>query len=330
MSETKTNAIRIRETGGPEKMKWEQASLPAPKAGEALVRVAAAGLNFIDVYHRTGLYPLPLPATLGLEGAGTVEAIGDGVSEVSVGDRVGYCVAGLGAYAERRLAPADKLIPLPDDVSFEQAAGMLLKGMTAEYLIRRCRPVSAGETVLFHAAAGGVGLIACQWLAKIGATVIGTVGSEEKAELARAHGCAHVILYRDEDVASRVREITDGRGVSAAFDSVGKSTFRATLDSLSPRGMFVSFGNASGPVDPFPPGLLAEKGSLFFTRPTLMGYCADADEMRGSASALFAAVAGGVRAEVRRRFPLKDAAEAHRALESRKTIGATVLLPDAD
>ena len=328
MSETKTMAVRIRETGGPEKMRWEETALAAPGPGEALIRVAAAGLNFIDVYHRTGLYPVPLPATLGLEGAGTVEAVGDGVSEVRPGDRVGYCAAGLGAYAERRLAPAAKLIPLPDAISFEQAAGMLLKGMTAEYLIRRCRPVRAGEHVLFHAAAGGVGLIACQWLAKLGANVIGTAGDETKAALARAHGCAEVILYRDEDVAKRVRELTGGRGVSAAFDSVGRATFRGTLDSLAPRGMFVSFGNASGPVEPFPPGLLAEKGSLFFTRPTLMAYCADPAEMRESAAALFAAVADGVKAEVRRRFPLRDAADAHRALEARETVGATVLLAE--
>ena len=328
MSETKTGAVRIRETGGPEKMMWEEVKLPAPGAGEALIRVAAAGLNFIDVYHRTGLYPLPLPATLGMEGAGTVEAVGEGVSEVKPGDRVGYCTAGLGAYAEWRLAPAAKLIPLPDSVSFEQAAGMLLKGMTAEYLIRRCRPVAAGEHVLFHAAAGGVGLIACQWLAMLGATVIGSAGGAEKAELARAHGCAHVILYREEDVAKRVRELTDGRGVSAAFDSVGRATFQGTLDSLAPRGTFVSFGNASGPVEPFSPGLLAEKGSLFFTRPTLMNYCADPAEMRASAAALFAAVADGVKAEVRGRFPLKEAAAAHRALEARETTGATVLIPE--
>ena len=328
MSETKTMAVRIRETGGPEKMRWEETVLAAPGPGEALIRVAAAGLNFIDVYHRTGLYPVALPATLGLEGAGTVEAAGEGVSEVRPGDRVGYCAAGLGAYAERRLAPAAKLIPLPDAISFEQAAGMLLKGMTAEYLIRRCRPVRAGEHVLFHAAAGGVGLIACQWLAKLGANVIGTAGDEAKAALARAHGCAEVILYRDEDVAKRVRELTGGRGVSAAFDSVGRATFRGTLDSLAPRGMFVSFGNASGPVEPFPPGLLAEKGSLFFTRPTLMAYCADPSEMRESAAALFAAVADGVKAEVRRRFPLREAADAHRALEARETVGATVLLAE--
>ena len=330
MSEVKTRAVRIHETGGPEKMRWEEVQLSAPGPGEALIRVAAAGLNFIDVYHRTGLYPVPLPAALGLEGAGTVESVGEGVSEVKPGDRVGYCVAGLGAYSEWRLAPAAKLIPLPDSISFEQAAGMLLKGMTAEYLIRRCSPVGAGDVVLFHAAAGGVGLIACQWLAKLGAVVIGTAGGAEKAKLARENGCAHVILYREEDVAKRVRELTDGRGVSAAFDSVGRDTFQGTLDSLATRGMFVSFGNASGPVDAFSPGLLAEKGSLFFTRPTLMGYCADPAEMRESAAALFAAVADGVKAEVHRHFPLKYAAEAHRALEARETTGATILIPDGN
>ena len=329
MSEIKTRAVRIHKTGGADEMKWEEVALQSPGPGEALIRVAAAGLNFIDVYHRTGLYPVPLPATLGLEGAGTVEEAGEGVSEVKPGDRVGYCVAGLGAYAEWRLAPAAKLIPLPDSISFEQAAGMLLKGMTAEYLIRRCCPVKAGDAVLFHAAAGGVGLLACQWLARIGARVIGTAGSEAKAALAREHGCAEVILYREEDVAKRVRELTDGRGVSAAFDSVGRATFEGTLDSLATRGMFVSFGNASGPVESVSPGVLAAKGSLFFTRPTLMGYCAEVSEMRESASALFAAVADGVKAEVRRTFPLKDAAEAHRALEARETTGATVLIPDA-
>ena len=327
MSETKTRAVRVHEVGGPEKMRWEETTLPAPGAGQALIRVAAAGLNFIDVYHRTGLYPVPLPMTLGLEGAGTVEAVGEGVSAVRPGDRVGYCAAGLGAYSEWRLAPAERLIPLPDSISFEQAAGMLLKGMTAEYLIRRCCPIKSGDVVLFHAAAGGVGLIACQWLARMGATVIGTAGGAEKAELAKAHGCAHVILYREEDVAKRARELTDGKGVRAAFDSVGRATFQGTLDSLAPRGMFVSFGNASGPVEPFPPGILAEKGSLFFTRPSLMGYCADAKEMRESAAALFAAVADGVKAEVRQRCALKDAAEAHRALEARETTGATVLIP---
>ncbi len=322
-----TTAIRIRETGGAEKLLRETVSLPPPAAGEVLVKVAAAGVNFIDIYHRTGLYPLPLPATLGLEGAGVVAEVGEGVAAVKPGDRVGFCAAGLGGYAEYKIAAAERLTPLPEDISFEQAAALLLKGMTAEYLIRRLYPVRAGETVLLHAAAGGVGLIACQWLKQLGATVIGTAGSVEKGELARAHGCDYVILYGEEDVAARVREITGGAGVAVAYDSVGAATFEATLNSLAPRGMFVSFGNASGAVPPFEPGLLAAKGSLFFTRPTLMTYCASAEEIRGSADALFFAVRGGLKINVGKTMPLSEAAEAHRLLESRQTTGATVLLP---
>ena len=321
-----THAIRIHATGGSEQMKWEEVSLPEPAADEVRVRVVAAGLNFIDVYHRSGLYPVPLPATLGLEGAGVVEAVGSGVSHLKVGDNVGYCVAGLGAYAQHRIAKADKLIPLPAAISHEQAASMLLKGMTAEYLIRRTYAVSAGETVLFHAIAGGVGLIACQWLKQLGVTVIGTAGNEEKAELAKAHGCDHVILYDKEDVAARVREITDGAGVPVVYDSVGKATFEASLESLAPRGMFVSFGNASGPVEAFAPSRLAEKGSLFFTRPTLMSYCAGTTEMRASAEALFFAVNSGLTVPINQRFPLAEAAAAHDALEARQTTGATLLM----
>ena len=320
-----THAIRIHATGGSEQLKWEEVSLPAPAADEALVRVCAAGLNFIDVYHRSGLYPVPLPATLGLEGAGIVEAVGGDVSHIKVGDAVGYCVAGLGAYAEHRIAKADRLIPLPAGIAPEAAASMLLKGMTAEYLIRRTYPVSAGETVLFHAIAGGVGLIACQWLKQLGATVIGTAGSEEKAALAKGYGCDHVILYGEEDVAARVREITDGAGVPVVYDSVGAATFEQSLNSLAPRGMFVSFGNASGAVPPFAPGVLAEKGSLFFTRPTLMSYCAEPSEMQASAEALFFAVHAGLSVPVNQKFALKDAAAAHDALEGRKTTGATIL-----
>lgn len=322
-----THAIRIHETGGSDKLKWEEISLPEPAADEALVRVSAAGLNFIDVYHRSGLYPVPLPAVLGLEGAGTVEAVGSAVSNVKVGDAVGYCVAGLGAYAEHRIVKAERLIPLPAGIAPEQAASMLLKGMTAEYLIRRTYAVSAGETVLFHAIAGGVGLIACQWLKQLGGTVIGTAGSEEKAQLAKEYGCDHVILYDREDVAARVREITDGAGVPVVYDSVGKATFESSLNSLAPRGMFVSFGNASGAVPPFAPGLLAEKGSLFFTRPSLMAYCADAAEMRASAEALFFAVHAGLKVPINQTFPLAEAAAAHNALESRQTTGATILTP---
>lgn len=323
----KTEAIRIHETGGADMMRRETIELPPPGAGEVLVCNRAIGVNFIDVYHRTGLYPAPLPATLGMEGAGEVEAVGDGVEDLKPGDRVGYCVGGLGAYARHRLLKAEAAIPLPDDVSFEQAAAVLLKGMTVEYLIRRTYPVRAGETVLWLAAAGGVGLLACQWLKQLNAVVIGAAGDEEKAETAKAHGCDHVILYRKEDVAARVREITGGKGVPVAYDSVGQATFRATLDSLAPRGMFVSFGNASGAVEPFAPSELAQRGSLFFTRPTLMAYCSPPADMRASADALFFAMRAGLHATVGRTMPLADAAEAHRALEARQTSGATVLLP---
>ena len=319
--------IQIARIGGPEVMEWTRAQVGEPSAGQIRVKTAAAGLNFIDVYHRTGLYPVELPAVLGLEGAGEVEAIGEGVGDFQVGDRVGYCVAGLGAYAERRIIPADRAIKLPGDISFESAAAILLKGMTAEYLIRRLFAVKKGDAVLFHAAAGGVGLIACQWLKKIGATVIGTAGNEEKAQLAREHGCDYVILYRQENVADKVREITSGKGVAVAYDSVGRDTFDATLNSLAPRGMFVSYGNASGPVAPFDPGLLAQKGSLYFTRPTLMTYAASSADMRESANALFDAVRGGIKIKIGSRFALKDAADAHRNLESRKTVGSTLLIP---
>ena len=322
-----TNAIRIHQTGGADKLRAETIQLPPLAAGEALVKVAAAGVNFIDIYHRTGLYPLPLPAVLGLEGAGVVEQIADDVKVVKPGDRVGFCAAGLGAYAGHKIAPAERLTPLPDDISFEQAAAVLLKGMTVEYLIRRLYPVRAGQIVLWHAAAGGVGLLACQWLKQLGATIIGTVGNEEKAKLAKAHGCDYTILYGEEDVAKRVREITDGKGVPVAFDSVGAMTFQSTLDSLAVRGMFVSFGNASGAVPPFEPGVLAAKGSLFFTRPTLMSYCASAAEIRESADALFFAVRGGLRINIGKALPLADAANAHQLLESRRTTAATILLP---
>lgn len=322
-----TTAVRIYETGGADVMRCETVSVPPPGAGEVLVKTHAAGVNFIDVYHRTGLYPLPLPAVLGMEGAGVVEAVGEDVSEIATGARVGWCVGGAGSYSGYRLLNADAAIPLPDDVSFAQAAAVLLKGMTVEYLIRRVRPVRAGECVLLHAAAGGVGLIACQWLKQLDATIIGTVGDEKKAELARAHGCDHIIFYDREDVAARVREITGGEGVPVAFDSVGRATFAATLNSLAPRGMFVSFGNASGAVEPFAPSLLAQKGSLFFTRPTLAAYCAPPADMRASADALFFAMRAGLHPVVGGTMPLADAAEAHRALESRKTSGSTVLLP---
>ena len=323
----KTAAIQIRQTGGADKLQVQQIQLPPLAAGEALIKVAAAGVNFIDVYHRTGLYPLSLPAVLGLEGAGVVEEVAADVSCVKPGERVGFCAAGLGGYAGYKIAPAERLTPLPDDISFQQAAAVLLKGMTVEYLIRRLYPVRAGQVVLWHAAAGGVGLLACQWLKQLGATIIGTVGSEEKAQLARANGCDYTILYREQNVAEEVRKITDGKGVPVAFDSVGKMTFDATLDSLATRGMFVSFGNASGAVLPFEPGLLAAKGSLFFTRPTLMAYCASAAEIRDSADALFFAVRGGMKINIGKTLPLADAAAAHELLESRQTTAATILLP---
>ena len=323
----KTDAIRVHKIGGAEQLRRENITLPPPADDEVLVKVHAAGVNFIDVYHRTGLYPAPLPFTLGLEGAGEVVDAGrTAAADWKSGARVGYCVGGLGAYADYRLIKADALIPLPDDLSYVDAAAVLLKGMTVEYLIRRACSVREGDTILFHAAAGGVGLLACQWLKQLNAVIIGTVGSPQKAALAKEHGCTHVIEYNREDVADRVREITDGRGVSAAFDSVGRATFSATLNSLAVRGMFVSFGNASGAVEPFAPALLAEKGSLFFTRPTLMAYCAPKAEMRASADALFFAMRAGLRVVVGRTLPLHEAADAHRALEARETIGSTVLL----
>jgi NADPH2:quinone reductase len=275
-----SKAIRIYETGGIDVMRWEDFDPGAPAAGEALIRHEAVGLNFIDVYHRTGLYPLPsLPATPGMEGAGIVEGVGEGVSEVAAGDRVAYAGLPPGAYAEVRLIPAHRLIKLPDTISAQQGAAMMLQGMTARYLLHGCYQVKAGDIILIHAAAGGVGLIACQWANHLKATVIGTVGSEEKAELARAHGCHHAILYNEEDFAARTREITDGKGVDAVYDSVGQTTFMKSLDCLRPMGIMVAFGQASGSVPPFDPGILAAKGSLFLTRPTLMTYTAERDAL---------------------------------------------------
>jgi NADPH2:quinone reductase len=326
----KTRAIRIHRTGGPEVLSFDEIELPAPGPGQALVRQRAVGVNYIDTYHRSGLYPLPsLPHGIGSEAAGVVEAVGDGVTEFVAGDRVAYAAGAPGAYAEARVIPVERLVKLPDGVSEETAAAMLLKGMTVEYLVRRCRPVRAGETVLFHAAAGGVGLIACQWLRELGVTVIGTVGSRDKAEIARAHGCTHTIVYTEEDFSARVRELTGGKGVPVVFDSVGRSTLMGSLECLSPRGMLVSFGNASGKPEPLDLGLLSTKGSLYVTRPTLMAYTASRQELDESANALFdMVVRGKVKIEVRQRFALSDAASAHRALESRQTTGATVLLPD--
>lgn len=324
-----TRACRIHAVGGPEVIGLEEVALPPPGPGEARVRHTAIGLNFLDTYQRSGLYPLPaLPSGLGSEAAGLVEAIGSGVSEVRPGQRVAYAGGPPGAYAEARVLRAAQLVPLPDELDDERAAAALLKGMTAEYLLRRTYRVEPGQTVLFHAAAGGVGLIACQWLKHLGATVIGTVGSEAKAELARAHGCDHAIVYTREDFAARVRELTGGAGVPVVYDSVGRSTFQGSLACLRPRGLLVSFGNASGRPEPLDPALLAQRGSLFLTRPTLADYTATRDELLQSAEALFAVIrAGAVKIAVRQRWPLAAAAEAHRALEGRQTTGASVLLP---
>ena len=324
-----SKAIRIHETGSAEVLRWEEADIPAPGPGEVKLKQTAVGLNFIDVYHRSGLYPLPsLPATPGMEGAGIVVATGDGVTEVAVGDRVAYAGLPPGAYAEERLIPAHRLVRLPDEISDQQAAGMMLQGMTVQYLLRSTFRVKRGDTILFHAAAGGVGLIACQWAKHLGATVIGTVGSPEKAELAKAHGCDYPLLYREEDWVARVREITDGRGVPVVYDSVGKDTFMNSLDCLRPLGLMVSFGQASGPIGPFDAGVLAAKGSLFLTRPTLMTYTANRTDLLASAAELFDVVMSkAVRIEVKQTYPLAEAARAHRDLEARKTTGSTVLLP---
>ena len=322
-------AIRIHEHGGPEVLRWEEVEVGEPGPGQLRVRHGAVGLNYIDVYHRTGLYPLPsLPWTLGMEGAGQVEAVGEGVTEFKPGDRIAYASPPVGAYAEVRLMPADRVVALPDAIDDRTAAAMMLQGMTAQYLLRRTYRVQPGDAILLHAAAGGVGLIASQWARHLGATVIGTVGSEEKAELARAHGCHHTILYNRENFVERVREITGGQGVAVVYDSVGKDTFMGSLDCLRPLGMMVSFGNASGPVPPFEPAILATKGSLFLTRPSLMAYTAKHADLLASAAELFEVVSSGaVRIEVHQTYPLAETARAHRDLEARQTTGSTVLLP---
>lgn len=318
----------VRAPGGPDAIQLETIELGPPGPREVLVRHTAIGVNFLDVYHRSGLYPVPLPARLGVEAAGVVEAVGDEVSTLKVGDRVGYATAGAGAYAEARLAPADRLLRLPDAISDEVAAAAMLKGMTAEYLIRRTHTVREGETVLFHAAAGGVGLIACQWLAHLGATVIGTVGSEAKAAIARAHGVTHAIDYSREDFVARVRELTGGHGVTVAYDSVGKTTFEKTLDCLAPRGLAVSFGNASGKPPPIDLLTLSAKGALYVTRPALHHYTHTRAELEASAAALFEVIeAGAVKVEARQRYALSKVADAHRALEARATTGSILLVP---
>ncbi len=322
-------AIRIYETGGPEVLRWEDFDPGKPEPGEVLVRHEAVGLNFIDVYHRTGLYPLPsLPTTPGLEGAGIVEKISEGVSEVIVGDRVAYAGIPPGAYAEIRRIPADRLVKLPESISTRQGAAMMLQGMTARYLLRGCFNVKPGDTILIHAAAGGVGSIVCQWAKHFDATVIGTVGSPEKAELARAHGCDHPILYNDEDFAAKTREITRGNGVDVVYDSIGQTTFMKSLDCLRPFGMMVSFGQASGAIPPVDLSLLAAKGSLFLTRPSLMTYTAKREDLLNHAMDLFEVVeSGAVKVEVKQIYPLAEAARAHRDLEARKTTGSTILIP---
>jgi NADPH2:quinone reductase len=324
-----TGAMMIDQYGGPEVLQWKEIPLSVPGPGEALVRQTAVGLNFIDVYHRRGLYPLAsLPAVIGSEAAGRVEAVGPGVTEVTVGDRVAYAGGVIGAYSEARIIPAHRLVKLPEGVSDRQAAAMMLKGMTAEYLLRRAFPVKPGDTILFHAAAGGVGMIACQWANRLGATVIGTVGSRKKAALAAAHGCDHVIVTDEEDFVARVREITRGEGVPVVYDSVGKDSFMRSLDCLKPRGTIVSFGQSSGMVPPLDITILSAKGSLFLTRPTLMHYTAKREELQACATALFDAVLhDGVKIEIGRAYPLQDASKAHADLEARKTTGSTVLIP---
>jgi NADPH2:quinone reductase len=326
-----THAIRFSAHGGPEVLRWETVDLPDPGPGELRIRHQAIGVNFIDTYHRTGLYPVALPSGLGQEGAGVVEAVGPRVTEFRPGDRVAYCGGALspvGAYSEVRNFPAERAVRLPDDISFETAAAVMLKGLTAQCLVRRTHRVQPGDTVLIHAAAGGVGLLLVQWAKQLGATVIATAGNDEKAELVRAHGADHVIVYTRENFTERTRALTNGRGVDVVYDSVGRATFLGSLDSLRPLGLMVSFGNASGKVEPFDIGLLAQKGSLFLTRPMLFTYIARREDLLAMAEELFAAIRQGwLDVKIGQRFPLSQAAEAHRALESRRTIGATLLLP---
>lgn len=320
--------IRIHEKGGPEVLRLEELAVGDPGPGEARIRQTAIGVNFLDTYHRSGLYPVPLPTGIGSEAAGVVEAVGSGVSVVRPGDRVAYAGGAPGAYTETRLLPAERLVRIPDGISDQQAAAMMLKGMTVRYLIRRTYVVKANDVVLWHAAAGGVGLIACQWLKALGVTVIGTAGSDEKAALARSHGADHVIVYTREEFPQRVRELTNGRGVPVVYDSVGKSTFMGSLDCLQPRGLLAAFGNASGAVPPFDLLLLSQKGSLYVTRPTLATHIATRADLEETAADLFDAVrAGKVKIEVGRTYPLEKAADAHRDLEARKTTGSVVLVP---
>ena len=323
-----TKAVRFHKTGGPEVLQVDDVQVGDPGDGQARVKNTAIGLNFIDTYHRSGLYPLPLPSGIGLEAAGVVEAVGNGVTHVKPGDRVGYAGGPPGAYSEVRLIPADRLVNVPAGISDKEVAAMMLKGLTVQYLLRRVYRVERGETVLFHAAAGGVGLIACQWLKALGVTVIGTVGSDEKAQIAKAHGCDHTIVYTRENFVERVKQITGGAKVPVVFDSVGKDTFMGSLDCLKPRGLLAMFGNGSGPVAAFDLNLLAAKGSLYVTRPSLMVYTARREDLEAGAKELFDMVKSGkVKIEVNQTYALKDATQAHRDLEARKTTGSTVLLP---
>jgi NADPH2:quinone reductase len=323
-----TKAIRMFKTGGPEVMEYVDVEVGDPGPGEVRIRHAAVGLNFIDVYFRIGLYPQPLPSGLGQEGAGTIEAVGAGVADFKVGDRVAYAGRPNGAYAEARVMPADILVKLPDSISFDTAAAMMLQGMTVQYLLRQTYPLKGGETILLHAAAGGIGLIASQWAKALGVTVIGTVSTDEKAALAKAAGCAHVINYKTENFVERVKEITGGKGVPVVYDSIGKDTFIGSLDCLSPRGMMVSFGSASGPVSPFGVSELASRGSLFLTRPSLGSYVATREALNATAGDLFAMVeAKKVNIDINQRYALKDVGQAHADLEGRKTTGSTILIP---
>jgi NADPH:quinone reductase len=328
MTTLTSHAIRIHEHGGPEMMKWETVEVGEPGAGEVRIKHTAIGLNYIDTYHRTGLYKIPLPTVLGREGAGVIDAVGAGVTEFKVGDRVAYAASPIGSYSEIRVIPAAGVVKVPDNVTDQQAASIMLKGMTAQYLLRRTFKVGKGDTILFHAAAGGVGLIVSQWARHLGATVIGTVGSEEKAAIARAAGCHHVINYSTEDFVARVAEITAGKKCDVVYDGVGKDTFMKSLDCVRPLGTVALFGNASGKVEPFDLGILAAKGSLFVTRPTLDTHVAKREELVATANELFDVVGRGiVKIEINQTYALKDAAQAHRDLEARKTTGSTVLVP---
>ena len=331
MNSPMTRAVQIDQTGGPEQMRIVQVPVGEPGPGEVRIRHHAIGLNFIDVYQRSGLYPLPMPLRLGMEGAGVIEAVGEGVSHLRVGDRAAYASQPPGSYCDARVMPAMNVCRLPDAISFEEGAAMMLKGLTAQYLLKHCKPVEGlqpGDFVLFHAAAGGVGLIACQWARALGLQLIGTAGSDEKCELARANGAAHVINYRTEDFAARVKAITGGKGVKVVYDSVGKDTWAGSLDCLAPFGLMVTFGNASGPVPPFAPAVLAAKGSIYVTRQTLFSHIASRERTQAMADDLFAVVASGqVKIHVAQRYPLEQVQAAHRSLEARQTIGSTVLIP---